>query len=685
MIFTDPTYLRTIYDGLLSGTLHKDNASSLPLGLVGIYEEALPPANHIKERQRFIDFFSAWALLKKDVSIDFVASLLGWPEEQVLDYIARYSKWFNAPTSGKYVLYHERLRSFMLQKISYSHFKACNETIISQCQLALQTKDGGEREQYALEHLSSHLLVDGMMTGDGSNLKKFCRSREVWNRQIALSSGLNWTILSIKNLIEFNSKYDPLDCQEDYHNLLLLNQQATEFIKHFNSLAVHNINDADVDRLYSVNIDNEYDAQYLYVTVIVKMHRIISSDLEDVKCKRLIVKLDEVLGKLQSIDHGKLNFHDILPLHYFQDLMLFYNNIDLSYINILSGSYRLVEFLQNVYLPYTSYDEFIESYFSFDLFPNNISSEILDIFYTIQQNLQSLNLLEVQSLDQLYNFIAEQKIDRLELPAAILIIPVLFNKNFQMNKRCDIIHLEWKLDICECYVSNITSFAFTLCRAKTNDNVDSDTIQKQIDWFAMNWLSSHKYDVDLYLSFVSEHIYWREGVTEFENWIIEMLSNRSISDTMSLIDDQKYQVLVDFYWGDDKLLNEKLTEAISPFQVRYYIEEAEASKLIVFEDDVITVQETYELDAKDFLQSDFGTGPYIRSLGSVNSPVSVKNINWVQILPKLKNADKTTLYATMHKVFLNALCYSNKKWADIPTNVKQFYNLDWVEFLVKNE
>ena len=37
----DPTYLRTIHYGLLSGKFHKDNESSLPLGLVGIYEEAL--------------------------------------------------------------------------------------------------------------------------------------------------------------------------------------------------------------------------------------------------------------------------------------------------------------------------------------------------------------------------------------------------------------------------------------------------------------------------------------------------------------------------------------------------------------------------------------------------------------------------------------------------------------------
>jgi hypothetical protein len=117
--FTDPTYLRTIHDGLLTGTVHKDNASALPIGLVGMYEEALPPAGNIKERTKFLEFFAVWALLKKEVSAEFVVPLLeGWTEQEVLDYIAQYSKWFNSPVSGKYVLYHERLRGFILTRIT---------------------------------------------------------------------------------------------------------------------------------------------------------------------------------------------------------------------------------------------------------------------------------------------------------------------------------------------------------------------------------------------------------------------------------------------------------------------------------------------------------------------------------------------------------------------------------------
>jgi hypothetical protein len=306
-LHTDPAYLRTIVDGLNSGALQNDNSSALPQGLVGMYEEVLPPASNVHERKKFLEFFAVWALLKKEVIAGFVLPLLdGWTEDEVLDYIAQHSKWFNSPTGGTYVLYHERLRAFVMQKISDGQFKACNEAIIRQCRVSLQKKSGEEWERYALEHFSSHLLIAGMISGDGAYLNIFCRSRDVWERQIELSFGLNWSILSIRNLIEFYSKYAPTECQEDYHNLLQLQQSSREFIRHFNSIEVNFLNEVHINKISSINIDNEYDAQYLYVSIIVKMHRIISSALEIAKCKGLIIKLDEALGRLQSIDHGKL-------------------------------------------------------------------------------------------------------------------------------------------------------------------------------------------------------------------------------------------------------------------------------------------------------------------------------------------------------------------------------------------
>ncbi|MBM3418855.1 MAG: hypothetical protein FJY17_08065, partial [Bacteroidetes bacterium] len=207
--FVDPTYLRTIHDGLVTGSVNKDNASSLPYGLVGVYEDALPPLTNAADRQKFNEFFAVWALLKKEVSAAFTAPLLaGWTEDQVIGYIAQYSKWFNSPVSGMYVLYHERLRTFVLQKISQDHLSRCNHALIQKSSLALQNKSGDEWERYALEHLSTHLLTAAMGSKDASELKALAYSTAHWNRQIEISKGFEWSKRMLNDMMLWASKYD---------------------------------------------------------------------------------------------------------------------------------------------------------------------------------------------------------------------------------------------------------------------------------------------------------------------------------------------------------------------------------------------------------------------------------------------------------------------------------------------
>ena len=85
MSLTDPTYLRYIVDGLHNQSIQQENLAALPQGLIGIYEEALPWEQNIQDRGRFLQFFSVWALLKKEVSAILVSSLLNWPEQEVID------------------------------------------------------------------------------------------------------------------------------------------------------------------------------------------------------------------------------------------------------------------------------------------------------------------------------------------------------------------------------------------------------------------------------------------------------------------------------------------------------------------------------------------------------------------------------------------------------------------------
>jgi len=155
--FIDPTYLRAIHDGLLSGAVHKDNLSGLPIGLVGIYQEALSLSYHVNERRKFLEFFTVWALLKKEVSAEFVVPLLeGWTEEQVIDYISQYSKWFNSPVSGKYVLYHERLRTFILLNCTQHDLLKINQRIV----LLLSRSQFSEVILYKFEFAVYHYLLE---------------------------------------------------------------------------------------------------------------------------------------------------------------------------------------------------------------------------------------------------------------------------------------------------------------------------------------------------------------------------------------------------------------------------------------------------------------------------------------------------------------------------------------------
>ena len=120
----EPTYLRYIYDGLLNGFIHPDNGSALPDGFLGLYEVAFEDSLPVDARQKSIRIFALWALLKKEVSIPFVAQVLNEEVVYINEFVLKYSKWFNSPEPGKYLLYHERLKAYITQR---THNNIINE------------------------------------------------------------------------------------------------------------------------------------------------------------------------------------------------------------------------------------------------------------------------------------------------------------------------------------------------------------------------------------------------------------------------------------------------------------------------------------------------------------------------------------------------------------------------------
>lgn len=152
----DPTYLRYIYDDIIKGSVHPDNASELPDGLIGLYEESFEENQPVLHRQQLLQRFALFALLKKEVSAVFVAEVLGENETDILEFINTYASWFNSPEPGKFQLYHERLKVYLLQKMSVIEIKFLNSLIIDKIYFHI----GYEFEIYKIEYLVLHLFLN---------------------------------------------------------------------------------------------------------------------------------------------------------------------------------------------------------------------------------------------------------------------------------------------------------------------------------------------------------------------------------------------------------------------------------------------------------------------------------------------------------------------------------------------
>ncbi len=204
----EPTYLRYIYDGLIKGSIHPENAAELPDGLIGLYEEAFDERTSVVERQKLLQHFAIWALLKKEVSAAFVAEVLGESEDDIQEFISTYSAWFNSPESGKYQLYHERLKVYLLQKMSEGEVHVLHEKLINRLEQAIEEKQTDEYERYALEFLTLHLAVAAMLNGVGMKLIDLAYSQTYWQRQLKISKGYSWTKNGLKEVMSWASKYN---------------------------------------------------------------------------------------------------------------------------------------------------------------------------------------------------------------------------------------------------------------------------------------------------------------------------------------------------------------------------------------------------------------------------------------------------------------------------------------------
>jgi hypothetical protein len=233
----DPSYLRSIRDGIITGNIEANNNVALPDGLVGLYDQELfPPSMKWKERKETLQLFLVFALAQKEISADFAAQVLGdmWYNlsnentskeekrlQRVNDLIQLHSKRFGSAGGGKYRLYHERFRVYVLQKVSQQDITQFNDKFISLCETALETiseKDIPEKESYALEFISTHFFISAMQgeteclnKDQATALKKYAYDQRFWERQVKASKGFEWSKHMLNQMMSWASKFNEED------------------------------------------------------------------------------------------------------------------------------------------------------------------------------------------------------------------------------------------------------------------------------------------------------------------------------------------------------------------------------------------------------------------------------------------------------------------------------------------
>ena len=198
----EPTYLRYVYDGLHKGSLNAENASALPKGFIGLFESEFPADISSVERISVLRRLTLWALFKGAVSTHLASKVFEEDEEDTKTLIDTYSKWFNSTEPGKYILYHDRLRSYFFQKLSSHEVQSLNEKLISYLETALKDDTVDEAQEYALEYLATHMAVESQLDNNYDRLHDFVNQEDIWKRQVRVSKEYKWSQQAVQHGIK---------------------------------------------------------------------------------------------------------------------------------------------------------------------------------------------------------------------------------------------------------------------------------------------------------------------------------------------------------------------------------------------------------------------------------------------------------------------------------------------------
>jgi hypothetical protein len=293
----EPTYLRYIYDGLVKGSIHPENAAELPEGLIGLYEESFDESQAVQVRQKLLERFAIWALLKKEVSAAFVADVLGESEDEIQDFISKYSAWFNSPESGKYQLYHERLKVYLLQKLSEGEVAKLNNLIVDFLLQKVNEVKHSESLSYCFENLSFHLYLKGYLTGDSDLLAQYCLDDTFKKRQFDLSGFYDWE----EKMMVFGVEYFSLKQDQICHQLVFEKTKIQHKSKDVN-LLLELVKTNKFEILFSlfkslieIELEERIASAYLYILTFFEIFELENKNFQQKKdiANQLLVIFEE--------------------------------------------------------------------------------------------------------------------------------------------------------------------------------------------------------------------------------------------------------------------------------------------------------------------------------------------------------------------------------------------------------
>ena len=322
----DPSYLRYIHDGLNNSSIHPDNSSSLPDGLTGLYDSSFLGQLNVNDSQKLLTRFAFFSLLKKEVSCHFVAISLNEPEIEIKEFVATYSKWFNSAQVGKYTIYHERLKVYILSKLSENDFFTFNNRIIELVQDALAKNSHDEIVHYALEYLSSHLFIDAMITGNGESLKKIAYDNSHWNRQIEISKGVEWSKNMLNEMMLWASKYNEEEVIECALNKVDLKYKVNNDSKRIVELVAQENIEIALQRIDYFNTTNtSIGVKNIFILFYLILFEVANNKNQDDQVKKKNV--DVILNKFDSIIPNDLKVFDFSNFFPVELILILTNNL----------------------------------------------------------------------------------------------------------------------------------------------------------------------------------------------------------------------------------------------------------------------------------------------------------------------------------------------------------------------